>query len=249
MARYDDEQSWQRPRRGDNDHERMRGMGGDRPGYGYSGTGGSQGRHGGRDEEYDDDRRSGWQGGGRRSGEYDDWQQNGGGESREHDSRGFGRAGTSGGRAGGWFGGEERSGGERYGGAGSYGRRGYGEGMSGRRGMSGDYREHVAGMPSGVGGGMTGKGPKGYKRSDDRIKEAVCDCLTDDPHLDATSLEVQVKDGEITLTGTVDSREARRRAEDLIDRMSGVKHVQNNLRVQETDRAGKAGGTAATIRS
>lgn len=58
-----------------------------------------------------------------------------------------------------------------------------------------------------------------------------------------------MKDGEVTLTGTVDSREARRHAEDLIDRMSGVKHVQNNLRVQETDQAGKAGGAAATTRS
>lgn len=250
MARYDEEQSWQRPRRNDNDHERMRGIVGDRPGYGYGGSGGGHGLRGGRDEEHDDPR-SGWQGGGRRSGEYDDWQQYGSGESPEHDSRGFGRAGTSGGRARGWYGAEDRTDGERYGGTGSYGesgragagRRGYGGGMSGRRGMSRDYQDHVAGMPSGVGGGMTGKGPKGYKRSDDRIKEAVCDCLTDDPHLDATSLEVQVKDGEVTLTGTVDSREARRHAEDLIDRMSGVKHVQNNLRVQETDQAGKAATT------
>ena len=29
-----------------------------------------------------------------------------------------------------------------------------------------------------------GKGPKGYTRSDDRIREDVCDCLTDDPMLE-----------------------------------------------------------------
>ena len=40
--------------------------------------------------------------------------------------------------------------------------------------------------------------------------------------------------GEVTLDGTVPSREQKRRAEDLIDSLSGVKHVQNNLRVSET---------------
>jgi hypothetical protein len=35
----------------------------------------------------------------------------------------------------------------------------------------------------------------------------------------------------VTLTGSVDSRNARRRAEDIAERVSGVTHVQNNLRV------------------
>ena len=38
---------------------------------------------------------------------------------------------------------------------------------------------------------------------------------------------------EVTLSGTVDSREAKRRAEDCAETISGVKHVQNNLRVQD----------------
>ena len=50
-----------------------------------------------------------------------------------------------------------------------------------------------------------------------------------------------VDKGEVTLSGTVASREAKRRAEDVIDRVSGVKHVQNNLRVEERDRAGQSG--------
>jgi len=44
---------------------------------------------------------------------------------------------------------------------------------------------------------------------------------------------VKVKNGEMTLSGTVDSRQARRHAEDLADEVSGIKHVQNNLRVHE----------------
>jgi len=45
---------------------------------------------------------------------------------------------------------------------------------------------------------------------------------------------VSVSSGEVTLDGTVPSREHKRRAEDLVDSLSGVKHVQNNLRVNET---------------
>ena len=48
----------------------------------------------------------------------------------------------------------------------------------------------------------------------------------------------------MTLDGTVDSRAAKHHAEDLAESCSGVRHVQNNLRV--TDRhpdAGRIGGS------
>ena len=77
-----------------------------------------------------------------------------------------------------------------------------------------------------------GRGPKGYKRSDERIHEDVCERLTEDPFIDASNVEVVVKDGEVTLTGTVSSRGLKRRAEDLAELASGVGHVQNNLRVE-----------------
>ena len=69
-----------------------------------------------------------------------------------------------------------------------------------------------------------GRGPKNYTRSDDRIREDVNDRLSDDPFVDASNIEVQVSSCEVTLTGTVDSREAKRRAEDSAERVSGVKH-------------------------
>ncbi len=78
-----------------------------------------------------------------------------------------------------------------------------------------------------------GRGPKGYTRSDERIREDVCDCLTEDWVVDASDIEVTVTGGEITLNGTVDSRHAKRRAEDRADSISGVRHVQNNLRVRQ----------------
>lgn len=83
-----------------------------------------------------------------------------------------------------------------------------------------------------TGDGHRGRGPKNYTRSDDRIREDVNDRLTEDPFINASEIEVAVSSGEVTLTGTVDSREEKRRAEDLADQVSGAKHVQNNLRVQ-----------------
>jgi hypothetical protein len=76
-----------------------------------------------------------------------------------------------------------------------------------------------------------GRGPKNYQRSDDRIREEICDCMTDDPRLDASEIVVQVASGEVTISGTVTSRDQKRRAEDVAERVSGVKDVTNQLRV------------------
>jgi hypothetical protein len=76
-----------------------------------------------------------------------------------------------------------------------------------------------------------GKGPKNYRRSDERIKDDINDALTDDRFLDATNIEVEVKDGEVILAGGVENRRAKRRAEDLAEAVTGVKHLENRLRV------------------
>jgi osmotically-inducible protein OsmY len=94
---------------------------------------------------------------------------------------------------------------------------------------------------------MRGRGPKNYTRSDDRIREDVNDRLSDDPFVDASEVEVQVSGCEVTLSGTVDSREAKRLAEDIAERVSGVKHVQNNLRVNQQGARGDWASTSATL--
>ena len=80
-----------------------------------------------------------------------------------------------------------------------------------------------------------GHGPKTYVRSDARIFDDVNDRLTDDSWLDARQIEATVKDAEVTLDGHVRSRDDKRRAEMLAERVSGVIHVQNNLRVKHSD--------------
>ena len=81
-----------------------------------------------------------------------------------------------------------------------------------------------------------GRGPRGYRRADRRILEDVSDRLTDDPDIDASEIEVGVRDGEVTFEGTVGDRAQRRRAEDIAERVPGVTHVQNNLRLGPRDR-------------
>ena len=80
-----------------------------------------------------------------------------------------------------------------------------------------------------------GRGPKGYRRSDERIKEDVNDRLSDDYYIDASDVEVAVENSEVTLTGTVRNRTDKRRAEDIAESVSGVTNVENRLRVKQYD--------------
>lgn len=78
-----------------------------------------------------------------------------------------------------------------------------------------------------------GKGPKNYTRSDARILEDINERLSDDPYIDATDIEVSVNNGDVVLTGWVDYRQTKRRAEDIVEFVPGVKNVENRLRVKQ----------------
>jgi len=126
----------------------------------------------------------------------------------------------------------------------SYGRERIHDGRNDGRGFFEKAGDEIAGWFGAEGPGhdrgYRGHGPSNYTRSDERIRDDVNDRLTDDYRVDARNINVTVDNGEVTLNGTVTSRDQKRRAEDCIEDVSGVKHVQNNLRVQ--DRSG-AGGT------
>ncbi len=116
-----------------------------------------------------------------------------------------------------------------------YGQQGYGQ--------QGNRSQQSYGQQQGV---HRGKGPAGYTRSDDRIREMVCDVLTDHDHIDASTIEITVKNGEVTLAGTVDDRRTKRMAEDVIENLSGVKEVVNQLRVADrtSSSSQRTGGSA-----
>jgi osmotically-inducible protein OsmY len=183
------------------------------------------------------------------------------------------RGGMSGGsmNQGGWGGRGMDEGG--YSGQGSFGRSGGQGGMGGRgmheggsAGQSGYGGGSTYGMSGGQGGVGTsmgrgqatqrgvGRGPKGYKRSDERIREDICDRLMQNDDLDSSDVEVQVSGGEVTLQGTVESRQMKHVIENIVDSVQGVQEVHNQLRVkragqgQETgeDKTGAQGQTSQT---
>jgi hypothetical protein len=80
-------------------------------------------------------------------------------------------------------------------------------------------------------GPHTGRGPQGYRRSDERILEEINYRLTMHGQLDAREINAQVNNGEVTLTGSVESRRARRLAEDIADSVTGVMDIHNELKV------------------
>jgi len=77
-----------------------------------------------------------------------------------------------------------------------------------------------------------GVGPRNYVRPDDRIREEVCDLLTDASDIDASDIEVEVHRGQVTLTGTVRDHDTKYSAEEIAWWASGVKDVHNRLRVK-----------------
>jgi len=80
---------------------------------------------------------------------------------------------------------------------------------------------------------QVGRGPKGYTRSDERIREDICDRLSDDDEVDARDITVTVKNAEVTLEGTINDRRSKHRAEDIAESVSGVKDVSNHLRARK----------------
>jgi len=67
----------------------------------------------------------------------------------------------------------------------------------------------------------------------------------DDAQIDASEITVEMHGGEVTLTGTVNSREEKRAAEACAQRVSGVREVINQLRVSRGD----GGSTSGSERS
>lgn len=96
-------------------------------------------------------------------------------------------------------------------------------------------------------GQFSGKGPKGYRRSDERIREDVCEALEHHPSVDASEIDVTVKEGIATLTGTIQSRQMKRQAEECVEGVRGINDVKNELRVDTMNASqGTTSETSAT---
>ena len=81
-----------------------------------------------------------------------------------------------------------------------------------------------------------GKGPKGYKRSDARIHDDVCEAIAHQGHIDASNVDVKVVDAVVTLSGTVMHRHDKKGLERIVEHSRGVDEVHNELRLERHPR-------------
>ncbi len=75
----------------------------------------------------------------------------------------------------------------------------------------------------------TGRFPKNYTRSDDRIRDEICDRLGQTYDLDPSDVEVKVDGGVVMLSGSVPERWMRYQIEHVCDGVAGVRDVQNDI--------------------
>lgn len=110
--------------------------------------------------------------------------------------------------------------------------RGYGYGSCEQGGMRSGYggreRQYDQG---GSFQSRRGLGPSSYTRSDERIREDLNERLMDDDLVDARNITVEVQNGTVNLSGSVDERWEKHRVEDIADACGGVREVRNNIRV------------------
>ncbi|HEU4620812.1 MAG TPA: BON domain-containing protein [Burkholderiaceae bacterium] len=139
--------------------------------------------------------------------------------------------------------GDQQSGRERYSGVQGT-QQGYGgvsyERGSNERPLGDQYREAMprpAPMP-GSRASLRGRaGPKGYQRSDERLREEICERLLHEHRVDVEDVSVRVESARVTLEGSVPERRMRYLIEDIVDDVHGVQDIENHLRVGRSSTA------------
>ncbi len=104
--------------------------------------------------------------------------------------------------------------------------------------------KHYSGSPDQF--SHRGRGPRGYERSDERLREIICERLTDDPFIDVSDVCVEVAGKKVMLSGTVTNRRAKYEVEELVERSANIRDIDNQLRVRDFTQAGAVEGIAAT---
>ena len=127
---------------------------------------------------------------------------------------------------GGGFGGQSSSGYGSSGYGGGYGSSGYGGRFGQRRSMR--------------------RGPKGYERSDERLKEDISERMYANEDFDVSDVSIEVANGVVTLDGNVDDRYSKYMLEEMVDSIPGVKDVDNRLRIRRGDESRSSGESGSS---
>ncbi|MDB6089367.1 MAG: hypothetical protein JWN85_2151 [Gammaproteobacteria bacterium] len=90
------------------------------------------------------------------------------------------------------------------------------------------------------------RGPKGYQRSDERLKEDISERLMEAAHIDSSEVTVEVRGAKVVLEGVVPDRHMKHAIEDLVDACPGVQDIDNRVRVgSAAERQGQGQGGGA----
>jgi hypothetical protein len=96
----------------------------------------------------------------------------------------------------------------------------------------------VYGTPGGYGTRQYARGPKGYQRSDERLKEDISERLMEAYDIDSSEVTVDVKGAKVFLEGVVPSRHMKHAIEDMVDVCPGVQDIDNRIRVSSPNYQG-----------
>lgn len=77
------------------------------------------------------------------------------------------------------------------------------------------------------------RGPEGYRRSDERIREIITDMIQTDPAIDSRDLDIKVHEGRVRLTGYIPDADAEKRISAVIQRVPGIKEIESELKINE----------------
>ena len=75
-------------------------------------------------------------------------------------------------------------------------------------------------------------GPKGYQRSDERLREDISERLMEARYIDSSDVTVEVTGAKVVLEGTVPERRMKHAIEDLVDTCPGIQDIENRVRVK-----------------
>ncbi|EHP44113.1 hypothetical protein OR16_03982 [Cupriavidus basilensis OR16] len=87
-------------------------------------------------------------------------------------------------------------------------------------------------------------GPRGYQRSDDSIRDQICERLSWARRVDVSDVSVDVSNGVVSLSGTVRDRGQKYYIEEVADDTYGVIEVNNDIRVRR-ESTGVIGNTGS----
>ena len=86
-------------------------------------------------------------------------------------------------------------------------------------------RDHIPGWADDAGhrgDGYRGHGPRRAQPQDEDLLDTLCERLSGDPDIDASEIDVTVREGIVALSGTVPSRQTRRDAEAIAESLRGA---------------------------